>query len=112
YRRVDIALGWRRPLGTVYKILVVVHIFSAILGMGPGFVLTMITKSAKTMGELRNAYIIKHRVHLMVMYGGILLLVSGLLMGAINTGLFRQGWYVMSLILFLVGLALGPLLLA
>lgn len=95
-----------------YKILVFIHIFSAILGMGPGFVLSMIAKSAKTMSELRNAYVIKHRIHLMVMVGGLLLIASGLLMGLLNPSLFRAGWYVISLLLFLVGLAMGPLLLS
>lgn len=79
--------------------------------MGPGFVLTLIPKSAKNMSELRNAYLIKHRVHIMVMIGGALLLISGLLMGAINPALFRAGWYVTSLILFLLALASGPFIL-
>lgn len=95
-----------------YKILVFIHIFSAILGMGPGFILSIIAKSAKTMTELRNAYVIKHHIHLFVMIGGILLLLSGLLMGAINPSLFKMGWYVVSLLLFLIGLAMGPLILA
>ena len=62
--------------------------------MGPGFILSIIAKSAKTMTELRNAYVIKHHIHLFVMIGGILLLLSGLLMGAINPSLFKMGWYV------------------
>ncbi|WP_349305455.1 DUF2269 family protein [Bacillus sp. FJAT-50079] len=95
-----------------YKILVFIHILSAILGMGPGFILSLIAKSAKTMTELRNAYVIKNRLHLFVMIGGLLLITTGLLMGAINPILFRMGWYVVSLLLFLIGLAMGPLLFA
>ena len=33
-------------------------------------------------------------------------------MGALNNYLFRQGWYVTSLILFLIALAFGPLVLS
>ena len=95
-----------------YKILVVIHIFSAILGMGPGFVLSHIGKSARTINELRLAYKIKNRIHIFVMIGGTSLLVSGLLMGAINTSLFRTGWYVVSLLLFLLALAMGPIVLS
>ncbi|MBS4204966.1 DUF2269 family protein [Lederbergia citrea] len=91
-----------------YKILVFIHIFSAILGMGPGFILGEVAKKAKTMTELRHAYAIKHRLHIFVMIGGTLLLVTGLLMGAINPRLFQMGWYVTSLILFLIALAMGP----
>lgn len=96
---------------TLYNAMVVVHIISAILGMGPGFFLTQIVLTAKTMAELRHAYIIRRRLHLFVMIGGILLLVTGLIMGAIRPFLFTTGWYVISLILYLIALAFGPFIL-
>ncbi|MBO0992229.1 DUF2269 family protein [Bacillus sp. SD088] len=98
-------------MNTVYTILVFIHIFSAILGMGPGFVLSFIPKSAKTMTELRHAYKIKHHLHILVMIGGTLLLITGLLMGMMHPYLFRMGWYIVSLILFFIALAMGPFVL-
>lgn len=95
-----------------YQLLVFVHIFSAILGIGPGFAMLYIVTKATTMSEIRHAYIIRHRLHIFVMVGGTLLLVTGLLMGMINPNLFRQGWYVVSLILFLIALAAGPIVLS
>jgi uncharacterized membrane protein len=80
--------------------------------MGPGFFLSRIVKSARTMTELRHAYMIKHNLHVFVMIGGILLVVTGLLMGTINTSLFQSGWYLASLTLFITALAMGPLILA
>lgn len=80
--------------------------------MGPGFILSFVAKSAKTMTELRHAYQIKHNLHIFVMIGGTMLLVSGLLMGAINPSLFQMGWYVTSLLLFLIALAMGPVVLS
>lgn len=99
-------------MDTVYTALVFIHVFSAILGMGPGFILIPVVKSAKTMSELRHAYAIRRRLHTFVMIGGTLLLITGLLMGLINTSLFYQGWYVTSLVLFLIALAMGPLVLS
>lgn len=99
-------------MSTLYTILVFIHVFSAILGIGPGLVLTIIAKSANTMTELRHAYAVRRQLHTYVMIGGTLLLVTGLLMGLINTNLFYAGWYVTSLLLFLIALALGPLVLA
>jgi uncharacterized membrane protein len=96
----------------LYKLAVVVHIFSAILGIGPGFILTTIVKSGKTMTELRHSYAIRQKLHIFVMIGGTLMLITGLTMGSINTYLFHMGWYVTSLILFLIALALGPFALA
>ncbi|MEC1523703.1 DUF2269 family protein [Neobacillus niacini] len=97
---------------TFYKIIVVLHIFSAIMGMGPGFILTTVVKSGKTMTELRHSYAIRHKLHIFVMVGGTLLLITGLIMGFMNPSLFRMGWYVTSLILFLAALAIGPLVLS
>jgi uncharacterized membrane protein len=103
-----VLIGGNFLVSTIYEILVFLHIFSAILGMGPGFILTTVVKSGDTMTELRHAYAIRHKLHIFVMVGGTMLLISGLLMGAINPGLFKMGWYVTSLVLFLVALAMGP----
>jgi uncharacterized membrane protein len=96
----------------VYKVLVFIHIFSAIIGMGPGFILTTVVKSGNSMTELRHSYRVRHKLHIYVMIGGTLLLITGLLMGIMNTTLFHMGWYVTSLILFLAALAIGPVLLS
>lgn len=94
-----------------YKILVFIHVFSAILGLGPGFIMIYVVTKAKTMTELKHAFFIRNRIHIFVMVGGSLLLITGLLMGFINTYLFKQGWYIVSLFLFLIALAAGPLVL-
>ncbi|AIF42287.1 DUF2269 family protein [Virgibacillus sp. SK37] len=93
---------------TFYEILVFVHIISAILGMGPGFVMIYVVTKASTMTELRHAYLIRHRLHIFVMVGGTLLLVTGIWMGLLHTYLFSQGWYVVSLLLFIIALGFGP----
>ncbi|MFD1361166.1 DUF2269 domain-containing protein [Lentibacillus salinarum] len=97
---------------TFYELLIFIHVFSAILGLGPGFVMIYIVTKAETMTELRHAYIIRNRLHIFVMVGGTLLLITGLWMGALNPSLFNQGWYVLSLVLFLIGLAFGPIVLS
>lgn len=98
---------------TLYGALVLIHVFSAILGLGPGFVMIyIVTTKVSTMTELKHSYAIRNRLHIFVMIGGILLLLTGLLMGSIHTYLFAAGWYVTSLILFLVALAFGPVILS
>jgi uncharacterized membrane protein len=99
-------------VNTFYKILVVIHVFSAILGLGPGFILMTVVKSGKNMAELKHSYAIRHRLHIFVMVGGSLLLITGLGMGLINPSLFRMGWYVTSLVLYMAALAIGPLVLS
>lgn len=97
---------------TIYRLLVLIHILSAILGLGPGFMMIYIVTKAKTMTELRHAYSIRNRLHIFVMVGGSLLLITGLAMGAINPYLFRMGWYVTALTLFLIALGFGPVALS
>lgn len=50
---------------TFYELLVFIHVFSAILGMGPGFVMIYIVTKAETMTELRHAYVIRNRLHIL-----------------------------------------------
>ncbi|MEO6832531.1 MAG: DUF2269 family protein [Chitinophagaceae bacterium] len=95
-----------------YRFLVLVHVLSAILGLGPGFIMIYIVTKAQTMTELRHAYEIRNRLHVFVMVGGTLLILSGLAMGTINHYLFHEGWYVASLTLFLIALAFGPIILS
>ena len=97
---------------TFYSFLVLVHVSSAIVGLGPGFVMIYIVSKARTMTELRHAYVIRNSLHIFVMIGGTLLLLSGLTMGALNHYLFHFGWYITSLTLFLIALAFGPLVLS
>lgn len=98
---------------TFYNTLVFIHIFSAILGMGPGLVMTAVVTLSKpaTMSELKHSFKIRNTLHIFTMVGGILLLVTGLLMGVLHPYWFSQGWNITSLILYLVALAMGPFVL-
>lgn len=87
---------------TFYEFLVFIHIFSAILGMGPGFVMTFVVTSSNpsNMTELRQSFAIRNKLHILTMVGGTLLLITGIWMGILNTYWFSQGWYITSLFLF------------
>lgn len=95
-----------------YKIILLIHVLSAILGLGPGFAMIYIVTKSKNMTELRHAYFIRNRLHIFVMIGGTLLLLSGLTMGIMRPYLFGLTWYVSSLTLFLTALGFGPLILS
>src|SRR5690625_6568851 len=96
---------------TVYYTLVVIHILSAIVGLGTGFILTFLVMKAKNMTELRNGYMMRKRIHVFVMIGGTLLLVTGISMGLLRPHLFTEGWYITSFTLYLLALAASLLLL-
>lgn len=97
---------------SLYDFLVILHVFSAILGLGPGFVMIYIVTTAKDMKELKHAYQIRNRVHHFVMIGGTLLLITGLGMALIRPYLFTEMWYVVSLVLYLIVLVGAPIFLS
>lgn len=96
----------------LYRALVVIHVLSAILGLGPGFVMIYVVTRATNMTELRHAYLIRNRLHSFVIVGGTLLILSGLALGFLTPYLFSAFWYVTALVLFLIALAFGPLVLS
>lgn len=97
---------------TFYQFLLLVHVMSAILGLGPGFVMIYVVTRATNMSELRHSYLIRNRLHNFVIVGGSLILITGLWMGYIVPAWFYHGWYITALILFLVALGFGPLFLS
>ncbi|MCC6181817.1 MAG: DUF2269 family protein [Bacteroidia bacterium] len=97
---------------SLYSFILLIHILSAILGMGPGFVMIYVISKATNLSELKHAYIIRNRLHQFVMIGGTFLILSGITMGIMQPYLFQRGWYVSSIVLFLIGLSFGPFVLA
>src|SRR5690625_5869119 len=87
---------------SLYQFLVIIHIISAIIGLGPGFIMTYIVTKAANMTELRHAYWLRKRIHIFVMICGTTLMVTGLWIGMINPSLFLLGWYVVSIVIYLV----------
>src|SRR5699024_5227784 len=97
---------------SLYQCLVIIHIISAIIAIGPGFIMTYVVTKAANMTELRHAYWLRRRIHTFVMNDATSVMITGLWMGIINHYQFQQGWYVVSLILYLTVLGAGPTLLA
>lgn len=93
---------------SLYNILVFIHVVSAIVGMGPSFVMTRMIANVKTMSELKFGFRARQIIHLFIAVGGTLLLATGIMMGIMRPVLFQQVWYTGSLILYLIILALGP----
>src|SRR5699024_12610636 len=98
-------------LSTLYTAVVIIHILSALVGLGPGFVLTSIVMKDENMTELRQGYKVRKQIHFFVMLGGTLLLITGILLCIVNPILFTRGWYLLSFVLYLIALAASPLLL-
>ena len=84
-----------------YGILVLIHILGAICGIGASFAQPFLLNKPKTVKQAEFAHHVNHGVDKLVVIGTFTLLISGLIMGILNTHLFTQGWYIISLILFI-----------
>jgi len=86
----------------IYMLLVGIHIFAAIIGVGPALAFNRVLKTAENMNELKSAYKIIGKLNHFANIGFGLLLLTGLLMGLMNPSLFQMIWYDLSLIIFII----------
>lgn len=94
---------------TLYGGLVLIHVLAAVIGMGPSFIFPIIQSFGTTRESLQLINRVTEKVEKVVTIGSIVLLVTGLTMGAFNPSLFTQGWYITSIVLYFVAhyLAVG-----
>lgn len=85
---------------SLYGIIVLIHVLGAICGIGASFASPFLLNRAKTAKQAEFALHVNHAIDKIVVIGTFTLLITGLIMGALNTNLFTQGWYITSLILF------------
>ncbi len=86
----------------LYTFLVAIHIFAAIIGVGPAVAFNRILKTAGNMHELKSAHRIIEKLNPLSSIGFGLLVITGLLMGLMNPSLFKTGWYILALCLFII----------
>jgi len=84
-----------------YSILVTIHVIAAVCGLGAAFASPIISKSPKTVSQAKLCIHINEKVEKLAKYGSITLLVTGLILGALNPSLFTQVWYIVSIVIFI-----------
>jgi hypothetical protein len=92
---------------TLYGGFVLIHVLAAVIGMGPSFIFPIISSFGTTKQSLQLINHIIEKSEKVVTIGSIVLLLTGLGMGALNTDLFTQIWYIASIILFFIALYLA-----
>ncbi|MDR7074446.1 DUF2269 family protein [Fictibacillus barbaricus] len=87
---------------TLYGILVLIHVIAAIIGLGASFAMPVVTKFAKTKNQARFALDLNAKIETLPKIGSISLLLTGLILGFLNTGLFHETWYISSLVIYVL----------
>ena len=86
----------------IFKILVVLHVIAAIVGIGPAFVLPLLGSSAKTGSQLRFVFGIIQKINKFPKTGGITLIVTGVLLMIVGKMGLSELWLNLSLLFFII----------
>jgi uncharacterized membrane protein len=81
--------------------LIIIHVLSAIIGVGPTFFSHVLLRNNQSLEELRASLKMAHRLELFPKIGGSIALITGLLLVMIgNYGKFAQLWIIGSLVAY------------
>jgi uncharacterized membrane protein len=86
----------------MYIYLVFIHIIAAVTAMAAVICYPLIMSSARTTGQAKFALALLEKTAILPKLGGTLLLLTGLALGFLETSLFKELWYVLSIVIFLV----------
>lgn len=86
---------------TIYGFIVLIHVVAAVTGLGASFAMPIVLKHAKTTEQARYSLSLNQKIEKVVKIGSIALLLTGLILGALNTALFTKGWYILSIVIYL-----------
>ncbi|MZQ86468.1 DUF2269 family protein [Paenibacillus sp. 5J-6] len=86
----------------MYIYVVFIHIIAAVTAMAAVICYPLIMSSARTTSQVRFALSLLEKTAILPKIGGTLLLLTGLALGFLETSLFKELWYVLSIVIFLV----------
>ncbi|MBT2685934.1 DUF2269 family protein [Bacillus sp. ISL-37] len=88
---------------TLYGLLVLVHIIAAVVGLGASFGMPVVAKfGAKSVTNAKVCFEINKKIEIFAKVGSLTLLASGILMAIVNPVLWSQGWFIGSLIIYVL----------
>ena len=75
-----------------YGIIVLLHVIGAVCGIGAQFALPFLTSKAKTAKQAEFVPRVNHGIDKLIVIGTFMVLITGLIMGAMHPQLFTRGW--------------------
>lgn len=102
YVYITILIIWGGMLEILFKLLLLLHILGAICGLGATFASPFIMKNARNVRTAAYAHMVNGKVEKLAKIGSITLLLTGLIMAIIHPYLFKTGWYIVSIALYIL----------
>jgi uncharacterized membrane protein len=87
---------------TWYGLLLLIHLIAAVVGLGASFALPVLMSRPKTVSQAKFAHSTAKGIENFAKIGSITLLVTGIVMGILNTYLFTQIWFIASLVIYVL----------
>ncbi|WP_026559632.1 DUF2269 family protein [Bacillus sp. J37] len=85
---------------TFYSLLLVIHIVAAVVGLGASFGMPVLMSSVKTVPQAKFAFAVSKGIEKFAKVGSITLLITGIIMAIIQPYLFKEIWYIASLVIY------------
>ncbi|MGM0840483.1 MAG: DUF2269 family protein [Bacillota bacterium] len=86
---------------SMYGLLVLVHIVAAVAGLGASFAMPVVMKTPETSHQAKFSLELSKKIETFAKIGSIVLLITGLIMGIMNPYLFKTGWYIASIVIYI-----------
>lgn len=86
---------------TLYSFLLLIHIVAAVVGLGASFGMPVLLSTVRTTSQALFAHKASEGIEKYAKVGSITLLVTGLVMGVINPYLFKEVWFIASLVIYI-----------
>ncbi|MBT2688406.1 DUF2269 family protein [Bacillus sp. ISL-47] len=86
---------------SIYSFLVLIHVVAAVVGLGASFAMPVVMKSPATAGQAKYSLNLNSKIETFAKVGSIILLITGLVLGILNTALFTQAWYIASIAIYI-----------
>ena len=83
---------------SIYGLLVLVHVIAAVAGLGASFSMPVVMRTPETSHQAKFSLDLSKNF---AKVGSIVLLITGLIMGIINPYLFKTGWYIASIVIYI-----------
>ena len=86
---------------SMYGLLILVHIVAAVAGLGASFAMPVVMKIPETSHQAKFSLELSKKIETFAKIGSIVLLITGLIMGIMNPYLFKAGWYIAPIVIYI-----------
>ena len=85
-----------------YALLLLIHVLAAIIGVGASFIFPILMSAFQNLSQLKFILGIMKKLELYPKIGGVVLLVTGFIMGFMSPTYFTHVWFTGSLVLYII----------